>query len=288
MALELLNLWRHLHPGRSKEEIIKCPRSLEHFFHSFPALRTLASPRYPFSTKEVIFYRLEAFIVSLVSMSYTVKHLNFEKTFERPSIFLSELQKERSWQHRVDPAVEAFHKTLPYYDETKLHSLPSVASELGFSHVFVKDESTRFGLPSFKILGASWAIHQALCTRLELPSSTSLEDLTGVLKGRTDVRLVTCTEGNWGRACARMAKHLGIPCTIYVPWFMNEYTQGLLRGEGADVKVLTDGSYDDTIAAVQNDAETTGAMMVMDTSWEGYTEAPHVNQSAHSPAKSLY
>ena len=55
---------------------------------------------------------------------------------------------------------------------------------------------------------------------------------------------------------------------------MNEYTQGLLRNEGAEVIVLTDGSYDDTIAAVKQNSDTTGALMVMDTSWDGYTEFP--------------
>lgn len=74
-----------------------------------------------------------------------------------------------------------------------------------------------------------------------------------------------------------MAKYLGIPITIYVPWFMNEYTQNLLRGEGADVRMLSNGSYDDTIAAVKQDAEATGALVVMDTSWDGYTEFPNAS-----------
>jgi diaminopropionate ammonia-lyase len=55
---------------------------------------------------------------------------------------------------------------------------------------------------------------------------------------------------------------------------MNENTQGLLRSEGADVQLLTNGSYDDTIAAAQTDAATTGSIIVMDTSWDGYTEFP--------------
>ena len=214
-------------------------------------------------------------------MPYTVKHLHTSATFERERVLLNEWQKKRSWKQQIDPAIEAFHTSLPYYGETKLHSLPSVAAELGFSHVFIKDESTRFGLPSFKILGASWAIHQTICKHLGLSGSMSLDDLKKNLNGRTDVRLVTCTEGNWGRACARMAKYLDIPATIYVPYFMNEYTQNLLRGEGAEVKVLANGSYDDTIAAVKNDAETTGALMVLDTSWKGFTEIPQVEMNSY-------
>ncbi|KAK5168968.1 uncharacterized protein LTR77_006277 [Saxophila tyrrhenica] len=207
-------------------------------------------------------------------MSYKVKHLDPDASFERPSILVNNLHTDREWKQEIDPAVEEFHKTLPYYGETKLHSLPTVAEELGFSHVFVKDESTRFGLPSFKILGASWAICQALCRRLDLPKTAKLSEVTEALKARDDIRLVTCTEGNWGRACSRMAKYLNIPCMVYVPWFMNDYTQGLLRSEGAEVTLLPNGSYDDTIAAVKQDSETNGALMVMDTSWEGYTEFP--------------
>ena len=109
-------------------------------------------------------------------MTYLVKHLNEDVSLNRPAILFNEHEKQRNWDHNIDPAVEAFHSTLPHYGETKLHSLPQVATELGFSHVFIKDESTRFGLPSFKILGASWAIHQAICARLNVPNSTPLND----------------------------------------------------------------------------------------------------------------
>ena len=220
-------------------------------------------------------------------MTYTVKHLRTGNTFERSHVLLNEHQQNRKWDQDIDPAIETFHKTLPHYGETKLHSLQSVASDLGFSQVFIKDESTRFGLPSFKILGASWAIHQTICKRLHLPSSTSLDELTKAIKDRNDVRLVTCTEGNWGRACACMAKYLSIPITIYVPWFMNEYTRNLIRGEGAELKVLENGSYDDTIEAVKNDAETTGAMMVLDTSWDGFTEIPQVQSGPKNYIEAL-
>ncbi|KAK4545111.1 hypothetical protein LTR36_003662 [Oleoguttula mirabilis] len=208
--------------------------------------------------------------------SYTITHLNTGETFTRPSALVNpHYDLSRDWQLDIDSAVEAFHKQLPDYGETTLHSLPSVAAELGFAHVFIKDESTRFGLPSFKILGASWAVHRAVCQRLNLPNSTSLAELQAALKhAGGETRLVTCTDGNWGRACARMAKHLDIPIKIYVPAFMVEYTQNLLREEGADVKVVANGTYDDAIVAAQQDAEKTGALMVMDTSWAGYEEVP--------------
>ncbi|KAF2211360.1 hypothetical protein CERZMDRAFT_85527 [Cercospora zeae-maydis SCOH1-5] len=208
---------------------------------------------------------------------YHVQHLHTGDKFSRPWMLLNPHHSTQGWsREQVDPAVEAFHRTLPDYNETQLHELPTVAEELGLAQVFIKDESTRFGLPAFKILGASYAIHRSICRQLELPASTTLDQLKQCLSQNKDksIRLVTCSEGNWGRACGRMAQILDIPVTIYVPGFMSEYTQNLLRGEGAEVKVLKDGSYDDSIAATRRDSEDTGALMVMDVSWEGYTEIP--------------
>ena len=64
--------------------------------------------------------------------------------------------------------------------------------------VLVKDESSRLGLPAFKVLGASWACHQ-------------------VLQRQPGAELVTATDGNHGRAVARTAAHLGVPATVFVP-----------------------------------------------------------------------
>ena len=59
-------------------------------------------------------------------------------------------------------AAAAFHARLPGYRPTELHELPALARELRVGRVFVKDESTRLGLPAFKVLGASWAVAQIL------------------------------------------------------------------------------------------------------------------------------
>lgn len=71
-----------------------------------------------------------------------------------------------------------------------------------------------------------------------------------------------------------MAAHLQIPITLYVPGFMNTYTQNLIRSEGATVIVLEHASYDECIARVRTESARTGALMVLDTSWSGYTEIP--------------
>lgn len=169
--------------------------------------------------------------------------------------------------------VEAFHQTLPDYAVTPLTALPDLAQELGLGHVLLKDESLRLGLPAFKILGASWAIRSAISARCGLPPSASLDEL-GDASRKAGIELVTCTEGNWGRAVARMAKYLQIKAIIFVPDFMDEATQKRIESEGAKV-VVVDGDYDYSVAKAREEADK-GGMLIMDVAWEGYEEIPEV------------
>ncbi|KAF2436135.1 tryptophan synthase beta subunit-like PLP-dependent enzyme [Tothia fuscella] len=180
----------------------------------------------------------------------------------------------RTWtcKNPIDPKVLDFHRSLPEYAVTPLTPLCELAKELGIGHVFVKDESNRFGLPAFKILGASWAVYCAVCAKAGLPSTVSIEELGQTAKAK-GIRLVTCSEGNWGRSVARMGKYLGIDTTIYVPRYMDEATQVKIRSEGAIVEVVK-GEYDDCIVVTREEADRTGALLVMDTSWEGYEKIP--------------
>lgn len=148
-----------------------------------------------------------------------------------------------------------FHQTLPGYAPTPLVDLPDLAAELGVDKVLVKDESSRMGLPAFKVLGASWACHN-------------------VLERQPGARLGTATEGNHGRAVARMAAHFGVGATIFVPAGMREETAALIAAEGAEV-CRVDGDYDAAVrrAAAWADEET-GRALVQDTAWEGYADVP--------------
>lgn len=181
--------------------------------------------------------------------------------------------------------VLSFHEQLPLYAETPLHALPSVAEELQIGQVFLKDESNRFGLPSFKILGASWAIFRAVSEKLGLAFDTTQTDGDQLLSSLGDAArqdglwLVTCTEGNWGRAVARMAKYLDIKAKILVPDFMPGTTKSRIRNEGAEV-VVVDGNYDDAVAATRREAEQDAkAILVMDMGWAGYKIIPQVSFS---------
>jgi diaminopropionate ammonia-lyase len=184
----------------------------------------------------------------------------------------------------------AFHKTLSDYGRTPLHSLPSLAKVLGLGHVLLKDESNRFGLPSFKILGASWAVYRAVAEKLGIgriehqnptdetsPVTPSLQSLGRQAKA-TGLRLITATEGNWGRAVARMGKYLeNMPVTIFVPGFMPESTRQKIRDEGAEIMIVN-GNYDDAVAAARSKEMASGGkgVLAMDFGWEGYERIPEV------------
>ena len=111
----------------------------------------------------------------------------------------------------------AVHRRLPGYAPTPLVSCPGLAAELGVGTVWVKDESWRLGLPSFKMLGASYAVCRALTERLGHEVDwESAEDLRAALAPLRPFTLSAATDGNHGRAVARMARLLGASAAIYV------------------------------------------------------------------------
>jgi len=162
----------------------------------------------------------------------------------------------RDWTCPPSPGdAHAFHQSLPGYSPTPLVPVPELATELGVGRLLVKDESSRLGLPAFKVLGASWACRQ-------------------VLRERPGAMLVTATDGNHGRAVARMAAHFGVAATVFVPEVMLPQTAARITAEGAKV-VWVDGGYDDAVRwAAAFAADQPGRALVQDTAWAGYEQVP--------------
>ncbi|HLW44913.1 MAG TPA: diaminopropionate ammonia-lyase [Acidimicrobiales bacterium] len=170
--------------------------------------------------------------------------------------------------------VLAFHRKLPGYEPTPLVSLPGLADSLGVRELLVKVESTRFGLPAFKMLGASWATYRAVRERMAeaLDGWADIEELANLLKPLLPFRLVAATDGNHGRAVARMARWLGFDALIFVPSGTTGARIDAIASEGAQV-VVVDGGYDEAVA---RSAEEAGprCLVISDTSWPGYADVP--------------
>ena len=167
-----------------------------------------------------------------------------------------------------------FHASLPGYAPTPLVDAPALAERLGVARVYVKDESRRLGLPSFKILGASWATYRAVVDRVEgdIRASPSLEELRARLASARPLALVAATDGNHGRAVARMAALLGLESRIFVPAGTAQARIRAIESEGATVTVV-DGTYDDAVARSAEEAGE-ASLVVSDTSWPGYEDVP--------------
>jgi len=171
------------------------------------------------------------------------------------------------------PEPRAFHRRLPGYAPTPLHDAPALAERLGLARLSVKDESSRLGLPAFKILGASWATYRLLITRLgREPEWRDLDELRAVVAPLGALTLVAATDGNHGRAVARMAALLGYGARIFVPAGTAAARIDAIASEGATVTVV-DGTYDDAVVASAALAAD-DVLVVSDTSWPGYTDVP--------------
>jgi diaminopropionate ammonia-lyase len=164
----------------------------------------------------------------------------------------------RAWTCAPTPAgVRIFHAGLTGYAPTPLIGVPALASVLGVGQVLVKDESARMGLAAFKVLGASWAIHQVLSRR---------RDGVGLL-------LVTASDGNHGRAVARTARLLGQRAHVFVPTGVHPVAVAAIAAEGARVTEVA-GNYDDAVRRAREAAREPSAELVQDTAWPGYEQVP--------------
>ena len=144
----------------------------------------------------------------------------------------------------------AFHRALPGYAPTPVHDLAGLAGELGVGAVLVKDESSRLGLPAFKVLGASWATELAL---REAPRTHTL---------------VAASAGNHGRAVARVAAGRGLACRVFLPARSLAVRRQAIAAEGAEV-VVVDGTYEEAVAAAEAAGEEPDVVLVADVGASG-------------------
>lgn len=173
-------------------------------------------------------------------------------------------------------ALDLLHRQLPGYAPTALHPLPELARRWGVARVLAKTETARFGLPSFKVLGATWAVHQTLLARAGLPVDTPYEAArTQELRRASGLRtLVTATDGNHGRAVAWAARLFGLSADVLVPAGTAQQRIEAIAAEGACVQVSA-GDYDLACReAAELAARQPTALLVQDTWLPGHDAVP--------------
>lgn len=172
--------------------------------------------------------------------------------------------------------VRAFHKSFPEYKETPLAELNVLAKELGVASIHVKDESWRFGLNAFKVLGGSYTIGNYIAKQLgvsitELPYEKLVSQEVKEKLGQ--ITFVTATDGNHGRGVAWTANRLEQKSVVYMPKGSAEERLHNIQALGADASI-TELNYDDAVRLAKEGQDKNGWVLVQDTAWEGYEEIP--------------
>ena len=172
--------------------------------------------------------------------------------------------------------VRNFHKSFPEYSVTPLVNLENLSKRIGVGGIYLKDESYRFGLNAFKVLGGSFAMAKYLAQRLDmdindLPYEKLISDEIREKLG--DITFVTATDGNHGRGVAWTANRLKQKSVVYMPKGSSLSRLENIRKEGADASI-TDMNYDDAVRLAAKYADEHNGVVVQDTAWEGYEEIP--------------
>ena len=172
---------------------------------------------------------------------------------------------------------QTFHRSFPQYAVTPLARLDGMAAHLGLGSLCVKDESYRFGLNAFKVLGGSFAMARYIAGELGRDVSELSYDYLTSPDFRRDfgqATFFTATDGNHGRGVAWAANKLGQKAVVHMPKGSAKSRFDNIAREGAQV-TIEEVNYDDCVRmAAAEAARTENGVVVQDTAWEGYEEIP--------------
>ena len=200
------------------------------------------------------------------TIRWAVNHMPETDDRNLPVMGLSEVRKAR-----------AFHESFPQYTTTPLTRLDRMAAYLGLKEVYVKDESYRFGLNAFKVLGGSFAMARFIASETgkdvsELPYAVLTSDKLREEFGQAT--FFTATDGNHGRGVAWAAGRLCQKAVVHMPKGSTQTRLENIAKEGAQVDIQ-EMNYDDCVRLAAKEAdETERGVIVQDTAWDGYEEIP--------------
>lgn len=201
-----------------------------------------------------------------MELQYCINHMPKSEDKNLPIMAIEEVKKAR-----------AFHESFPQYRETPLADLAGQAQYLGLGSVRVKDESYRFGLNAFKVLGGSYAMGRYIARETGRDiADVPYRVLTGdkLRKEFGQATFFSATDGNHGRGVAWAARQLGQKAVIRMPKGTTQRRLKNIQDEGAEV-AIEELNYDDCVRMAAAEAERTPhGVIVQDTAWEGYEDIP--------------
>ena len=171
----------------------------------------------------------------------------------------------------------AFHESFPQYSKTPLARLDRMADYLGLDSIYVKDESYRFWLNEFKVLGGSFSMARYIAKE----TGKKVEDLPynvltseALKKEFGQATFFTATDGNHGRGVAWAANKLGQKAVVFMPKGSTQTRLRNILAENAQA-TIEEVNYDECVRMAAAAAkETPHGVVVQDTAWDGYEEIP--------------
>ena len=171
------------------------------------------------------------------------------------------------------------------YKPTPLLSLKDIALQTGVKKIYYKDESSRFGLGSFKALGGTYGVLKFIQDELkkDIGSNVTLEDIhKGKFKEKISrFTVTTATDGNHGRSVAYGAKLFGCKCQIYIHAEVSLGRQDAIEQLDANV-IRVNGNYDESLNLCKKESELNNWHIISDTSYPGYTKYPRDIMSGYN------
>lgn len=194
------------------------------------------------------------------SYEHTVRYILKDRRKEQVSIATQDLVNYIGSQK---DHVISYHKNVESYKPTNL--ITRSMKDYGINNLYIKDEGNRMNQKAFKILGVSYAVHRLI------EQGILKEGDTNCNTNRDTV--ATMTDGNHGSALAYIAQMHGYNAVIYVPENMAQERIDTIKSYGAKC-IVTNGTYDDCIDMVKNEAQKNNWILVSDTAWENYEDIP--------------
>ena len=179
----------------------------------------------------------------------------------------------------IENALMAFKEISSWdgYEPTPLLSLRKIALQTGVKQIYYKDESSRFGLGSFKALGGTYGVLRFIQDALEEEMGEMIE-IQDIHSGKyrdniSKYTVTTATDGNHGRSVAYGANLFGCKCQIYIHAEVSLGRQSAMENLGANV-IRVNGNYDDSVKICKEKSDLNGWHIISDTSYPGYTKYP--------------
>jgi len=185
-------------------------------------------------------------------------------------------------QFSPDPAEPLrFLNACPAYRPTPL---VKIEDNSGLTLV-LKDETSRLGQRSFKGLGGVYAVAKLIAVAWEKKTGKALqvESLTSeaVRDVARSMTFVCASAGNHGLAVAAGANIFGASARIYLSGDVPNTFEAELSRLGAQV-IRCGLSYEDSMEGAAADVEQTGAILLADSAWAGYTGPPSLIMEGYS------